>query len=139
MTAKDYLLRYRYIGAGIDIKREQQRYFRELATKITAGSESLPRSSEISDKVGRNAARIADIEIEIQNDIARSLELYREIIHKVSEVPNIVERQVLENIYINGCSLAATAETIGYSIAQTERFHLAALETFQKLIANDKP
>lgn len=138
MTAKDYLSRYRMIAASITLCREQQTFFRELATKITAGGGELPKSSEIADKVGKNAARIADIELEIQGKMSEYLSIYEEIHTTIARIPGMRHRQVIESVYINGHTLAETAEILGYSVNQAERYHLESLKIVGEMINNEK-
>jgi|GEM_PF-806523 len=132
MSAKDYLSQYRMIKNGIELAEEQRRYFHALATKINVSIDNAPGSTAISDKVGKNAAKIVDLEMEIQDKIAEHIALYSEIQRTISRLPKMQHRQVLEAVYINGYNLMQAAEKIGYSYYQTERYHLEALGIIEK-------
>ena len=134
MTAKEYLQRFSTIKINIELANEQLIMFRNLAEKITAESESTSRSTTISDKVGKNAARIADLENEIQDKITVYISQYKEIMHVISQVSGIQQRQVLEAVYINNCKIHEAADKIGYSYSQTERYHIDALEQVEKIL-----
>ena len=132
MTAKEYLSQYRMIKISIELAEEQREYIHSLATRVTTSLDVVPDSSVISDKVGKNAAKIVDLEREIQEKISEHLALYGEIQRTISRLPKMQHKQVLEAVYINGYNLTKTAEKMGYSYHQTERYHLEALAIIEK-------
>lgn len=69
MTAKDYLSQYKYLDAEISLKQEKKKRLEEIAESTS--SPSYPGGSGISDKVGKGAVNIVDIQKEIDIMIER--------------------------------------------------------------------
>ena len=138
MTAKNYLGEYKTLSASIVLAYEQRSQIRALAEKITASTEGLPRGTDISDKVGKNAAKIADLDREIQDKINELLALRGEIQATIEQVSGKQIRQILTAIYINGHRVYEAAEIVGYSYSQTERYHLEGLEQIEKIMITNE-
>ena len=137
MNAKEFLKSYALLHTSIELAKEQRDHFRDLAEKITVGTENLPRSTEIADKVGKNAAAIADLELEINDKIAGYIAQYHRIIRVINRIPDKNQKLVIEAMYINRLTLSETAEMVGYCYSSVERFHLAGLEAVEKIINLD--
>ena len=114
MTAKEYLNRVRVLNAYIDCKYEEIRQCRELAAKCSPSS-MFDRNGNVSDKVGRTAARIADLEAEIRAEADKLIIARREIVNVISRVEDASIRVLLEMRYLSGYSWRKIALTMHYS------------------------
>lgn len=114
MTAKEYLRQYRKLAADIDSKYEEIRQLRERATRLSP-SAMFDRDGGVSDKVGRTAARIADLERDIRERVNGLVKLQGEITGVIDSIgdPNI--RAMLTYRYINGWSWRKIAARMHYS------------------------
>lgn len=96
MTAKEELSQYKYARERVDEALEEYQKYKTRATKMTAILSDNPQRSNLnSDKVGDNAAAMADIaneyekrwfnaereRLRIENNIDRVEEPYRTILH----------------------------------------------------------
>lgn len=126
MTPKEYLEQYRTLDAEINSKREQIERINAIATKVSP-STGFGSSGEISDRVGKAAAKIVDLEREIVGDIERLVALKAEIRTQISSVANSAYRYILEEHYFNNKTFDVIGEQIGYSRMQICRMHGTAL------------
>lgn len=137
MTAKEYLNRVRVLNAYIDCKYEEIRQCRELAAKCSPSS-MFDRNGNVSDKVGRTAARIADLEAEIRAEADKLISARREIVNVISRVEDASIRALLEMRYLSGYSWRKIALTMHYSEKHiTGYLHRKALRDIEKLIPHD--
>lgn len=131
MTAKEYLSQYGTLNSEINAKLEQKRQLFELAASV-APSATHGGSGNVSDKVGRTAAKLLDLEREINADIDRLVDLRREIEAVIAGVPDERLRTLLELRYINGVTFERIAEHLDLSAVQIWRLHKIALEAVQE-------
>jgi len=137
MTAKEYLKRYRTLNAYIDCKLEEVAQLRELSTRISPTA-MFDRNGNVSDKVGRTAAKIVDLEREIDREVDELVEMRKEIEETISKIEDIDIRTVLEYRYINGFSWRRIAYTMHYSEKHiTGYVHRKGLQEIEKLIPHD--
>lgn len=137
MTAKEYLDRYRKLTSYIDCKYEEIRQLRERATRLTP-SAMFDRNGDISDRVGRTAARIADLERDICGSITEAAKLQAEITDVINSIDDYDMRTMLTYRYINGWSWRKIAAKMNYSEKHiTGYLHRKALQKVEKLIPHD--
>lgn len=129
MTAKEYLSQYRDCVKDINCKREELNKLLEDATTITAPtSESGHTVGSISDKVGRKAAEIADIEREIGEEIEAARVLRHDIRSSIAAISSGDLRRLLTYRYICGCTWERIAVKMNYSYFHiVHRLHPRAL------------
>lgn len=127
MTAKEYLSQYGTLNSEINAKLEQKRQLFELAASV-APSATHGGSRNVSDKVGRTAAKLLDLEREINADIDRLVDLRREIEAVIAGVPDERLRTLLELRYINGVTFEQISRRMGYSFSQIRRLHKKSLD-----------
>ena len=101
MTAKEYLKRYRTLNAYIDCKLEEVAQFRELSTRLSPTA-MFDRNGNVSDKVGRTAAKIVDLEREIDREVDELVQVRSEIEEAIAAVDDERLRTILLKRYING-------------------------------------
>lgn len=114
MTAKEYLKRYRTLNAYIDCKLEEVAQLRELSTRISPTA-MFDRNGNVSDKVGRTAAKIVDLEREIDTQVDELSESRRRIEQALNEVKDERLRTLLYMRYINGKSWGEISKQLIYS------------------------
>ena len=127
MTPKEYLEQYRTLDAEIESKREQIERITAIATKVSPSSDGLSFSGDVSDRVGKAAAKLVDLEKEIATDIEKLASLKAEIRTQISAIHLSAYRYILEEHYFNFKSFDAIGEKIGYSRMQICRMHGTAL------------
>lgn len=127
MTAKEYLSQYRTLNDEINAKLEQKRELFALATSVSP-STTHGGGGNVSDKVGRTAAKLLDLELEINADIDRLVDLRWEIEEVIAGVPDERLRTLLELRYVNGLTFEQVAERMNYSVVQIRRLHKKSLK-----------
>lgn len=134
MNIRELLDSHFEINQLIDMKLEQIAELRSLAAKVTASpfSESHSRGT-YSDRVGRTAARILDLENEINAEIDRLVEIKIQIRGLASSLSDGVQRAIIERHYILHEPWEKIAEKIGYSRRHITRLHDKAIETLERL------
>ncbi len=127
MTAKEYLEQYRTLDAEIESKREQIERITAIATKVSPSSDGLSSSGDVSDRVGKAAAKLVDLQREIASDVERLVALKIEIRTQINSIHLPAYRYILEEHYFNFKSFDVIGEEIGYSRMQVCRMHGTAL------------
>lgn len=134
MDIRKYLNQHFEINNAINSKLEQVAELRRLA--VSAPSPLFSESHSVgthSDRVGRTAAKIADLENEINDEIDRLVELKCQIREIIATVPDSVQRTILERHYILGESWEVIAEKVGYSTRHITRLHNQAIEVLENI------
>lgn len=126
MTAREYLEQYRELDIAIENKRAELEKLRAKAEAVTSCGGGSPNGS-VSDKVGLNAAKLVDLENEINEDTEKLLYIRNDIRKQIKAIPSIRLQNILEEKYIHGKTLASIAEKRGYCEMQIKRMHKAAL------------
>ena len=116
MTAKEYLSQYREAVKDIRAKHEELFALLDDATGISAPvGETIHTVGNISDKVGKNAAAIADIEHEIEEECESLRMIRRDIRATISQVRSGSLRRLLTYRYICGFTWERIAVKMSYS------------------------
>jgi len=129
MSAKEYLQQSFEIPDKIRDKKRKRRDLFELAvggSYDTTGTGG--RSNAISDKVGKTAGRIADLDSEIE----RLFDLQNEIEEMINKVKCEKSRKLLYKRYVLLLSWEHVAVEIGYTYRHTLSLHGDALIEFNK-------
>ena len=127
MTAKEYLSQYRTLSNSIDAKLMQIEELRRKAQTVSCGNGTGAHSSQPYDRIGEITANIVDLELEVNEDIDRSVGLQREIRAAIAAIPEERLRTLLEHKYLSGFTLEQIAVAMNYSYKQICRLHGAAL------------
>lgn len=128
MDIKKLLMSHKEIDDSINLKLEELAQLRAVAERCTVriSNESRPVGTH-SDKVGRNAARIADLENKIDAQIDELVELKEKIMYLVAALDDDNERIVTERRYILHESIEQISEKLGYSPRHISRMLTSAL------------
>ncbi len=137
---KRMLQSYQYCLWRINQNKEMIEKLRALAEK-TSPSYSLAPGGDIKDSMANAAAKIADVEREIDADTARLKDELAKVEALISGLNDHQQKQVVELRYKYGYSWRQIKKKLPYEEAQIFRFHRQALENLfplvQKMIVND--
>ncbi len=138
MTVKELLESHKSMDLLINSKLEQLQELRSLATKM---SPSLPNegrpSGTVSDRVGRTAAKIVDLENDINDHINRLLGIKNVIEHIVSSINNTVYAILIERRYMLYEPWEVIAEKMNYTPRHISRLHNSAIEYLERTYPED--
>lgn len=134
MKIRELLGSHTAVNHLIDMKLEQIAELRSLAEKVTVSpfTESHAQGT-YTDRVGRTAARIADLETEINNEIDKLVEIKLQIRELTASLPDGIQRTIIERHYILNEPWEKISEKIGYSRRHVTRLHDKAIETLEKM------
>jgi DNA-directed RNA polymerase specialized sigma subunit len=130
---KRMLQSYQYCLWRINQNKEMIEKLRALAEK-TSPSYSLAPGGDTKDSMANAAAKIADLEREIDADTARLKDELAQVEFLISSLDNFQERQIIEYRYKHGYSWRAIQREIPYGRTQIFRLHMSALEKILSLI-----
>ncbi len=134
MTIKELLASHKETDDRINCMLEEVAQLRALAERSTMRmtGESRAKGGH-SDKVGTNAAKIADLEIKIDREIDELVDLKERIHELVNRLADPTERTVTERHYILHESWEKTAEVLRYTPRHVQRIHNKALEHLESM------
>lgn len=137
MDVKEFLSQHKIIDDCINAKLDEIKELRSLATRL---SPSISGESHcvgtVSDRVGRTAAKIADLEREVNDQIDRLIEVKAEINAMINSLGDILLRNLLERRYLLGFSWEKIAEDMGYTPRHITRLHNKAIARLQLLYSD---
>ena len=128
MTAKEFLSQYRLSDLRIKAKLEQLEELRTQATHITPSYSEVACTPSASDKIGGLAAKITDLENEINADIDNLLNIRKEIVKAINTVEDSTLRTLLELRYINCKKWEQIAVEMDYTYQWICELHGRALK-----------
>ncbi len=132
MNIRQFLNQHFEINNEINSKLEQIAELRRLGASAPSPIFSESRSvGTHSDRVGRTAAKIADLENEINEEIDRLVDLKSRIREIVAAIPDSMQRTILERHYLLGESWEKIGEKVGYSTRHVTRLHNQAIERLE--------
>lgn len=134
MEVKRMLASHKIIDDRINLKLDEIAHLRALAERATMriGGRKGNNGSH-SDKVGKYASKIADLEKKIDRDIDRLVSLKERIMEIAASLDDYNERNVIERRYILHESLNEISEKMGYSIRHITRIHNQAMEKLESM------
>lgn len=109
--AAAYLGQIGRLNARINNKLQEKRQIMDLALNVTPTLSDMPRGSGLSDKPGNAGAKLADIEMEINQIIDQLIDTRNEIIDLIETLPPD-EYMVLHNYYVLAQTVEAIAENM---------------------------
>lgn len=134
MTAKEYLSQYRNMELKIASKEKE---LEDLRAKLEGCSskqmDGMPRSSGGSaDPIGDAVTKIVAMQIEINEEIDRCIDLRREITARIDKLDNETYASLLRYRYVMTMKWEEIAERMHYSEQHCRRIHGWALLEFEK-------
>lgn len=136
MTAKQYLLQYRDALMELKCKEAERQTLIERATSTAPSMQGgAPVIGSITDKTGRGAANVADLDREIEAEEKALNELLSSIRRTISQVPDVSERNLLTYYYVCGYTWEQTAVEMAYSYSHVvSNLHPSALRKVTVII-----
>ena len=128
MTAQWLFEQIRKIDEFIVGKKADREMLMDMATKITAGMDGMPHGSDVTDKVGNIAAKLATLSSEID-----ALEERRERLMAVLESLPPDEYGALHRHYIRGMTWEEVAEDMNIGVATAYRYRKSGLKLVELL------
>ncbi len=136
MDVKKLLASHREIDDRINVCLEEIAQLRALSEKCTmriSGNDIYRPKGTYSDKVGKNAVKIADLEIKIDREIDRLVELKERIMEIVSSLDSDTGRAVIERRYILHETWDQIADKLGYTTRHISRIHNDAIKRLEEI------
>lgn len=134
MTAKEYLEQAYYIDQRINAKLAQVESLRALTMKVTTTLNDTPPDPGRNPQSMETAlCKLVDLEREINADIDALVDLKRECVALVKQIPNLEYQTLLEMRYLHFKTWGWIAKELGYSIRSVYRLHEAALKNLDFL------
>lgn len=130
-----YLNKIQHIDAMITRKQEQIDSLRSLATSTAMHTDSeRVQSSGTKDKIGDCISKVADLCVEINNDIDSFCEIKADIMHTIDILENLDERNVLYYIYFNQVTYRQISKEMHISESTVYRLHKAAIKNVSVIL-----
>lgn len=138
MDVKRMLLSHKHLDEKINLGLDEIAHLRALAERasVRLGGGSRPKGTH-SDKVGKYASKIADLEKKIDREIDRLVSLKERIIDIAASLEDDTERSVIERHYILHENFTDISEKLGYSIRHITRIHNRALEKLEQMYGDE--
>ena len=124
---KSYLQQVYRINTRINSKIEQIKSLRELAERITVEIERTPKGN--GDGMAGAVDSIVDLQREVCDEVAKLVDVKREIAQVINEVDNIEQRTVLELRYLSCLRWEEIAVIMGYTMQRVFQIHKAAINS----------
>ena len=121
-----YLAQARHIDGLIQAKLEQIAQLRASITRGTAMLSDMPRGGPMRDWTD-TAARVADMETELREQINLMIDIKGEITEAIMTVPDMELRTLLNYRYLTGWSWGRIADAMHYDRATIWRKHKEAM------------
>ena len=129
MNAKEYLSQAYRLDIQINNKLAIMDSLHSLATNATTTYGLVPPSGTRKvDMLGDTLAKIVDMDIEINKEIDRLVDLKKEILETINKVENCDERVLLELRYLCFKTWEEIAVKLGYNVRHLYRIHRDALD-----------
>lgn len=137
MTAKEYLRQYYDLTKEIEILDAE---IADLTAEIETTNKTLdgmPKGSNIADKTGSMAVKLADLSAEVQGMRDKALEERKKVLDVVLSISKEPYARLLYNRYITFKRFEQIAVDMGYSYSRTIHLHGEALMLVQEKLAHD--
>ena len=139
LKAEKYLQQIKKADARIQSKLVEVYQLRCLATKVTAQMGTEPvQTSGISDKVGNIAAKIIDLENEINRLIDKLIDDKQERIAVIEQVDDALLYTILHKHFVQYKKFTTIAEEEHYSEVHINNQYKKALEEVQKILDREE-
>lgn len=131
MNPKEELRQYKNKVKDVDRTLKEYDKFMTRATKMTAVmSQMAARTNLPSDKVGDNAAKMADLSQQYADKWFEAERTRERLVAEINKVGGVLA-DVLYDLYIEGLTMEQTAQDVHYSYDSTVHLHGIALKSFE--------
>ncbi len=134
-----YLQKVKHIDGMIQKKQEQIDDLRSRAssTELHTDSERV-QSTGAKDKIGDCISKVADLLVEINEDIDKFVDLKAEVMHTIDLLEDLEERRVLYCRYFQYMKFFKIAEEMNCSEETIYRLHREAIKKLSKMLFPEK-
>lgn len=134
MTTKEYLSQIYEYNILINSMLSEVFQLKTLVNGVrtSQNDDIVVQRTRNMDPLGDCAAKIVDLEVNINKTIDEMVDKRKEIKAQILSMNDFKEKNVLYMKYVCNKSLIEISKTIGYSYKQTNRIHGYALENFRK-------
>lgn len=137
MTAKTYLNQIRMLDIKINDGMEELAQLKAMATKVTAAlGDEVVASSKNHDKMADVIAKIIKLQIDLNRDVDKYVDIKREAVDLLSGVENPTHYKILHSRYVLYKTWEQIACEIGFSYQWVCQLHGVALLEFEKILKN---
>lgn len=111
---------------------------RSFACKITPVYSLVPGGSSYSHKLENNIAKIADMEVLLQDETDKFLKSLQEVRELIKLIDDPMQRLIMQKRYLNYQKWEVIAADLGYSWRQIHRLHSVGLNSILKVSLDEK-
>lgn len=131
MTAKEYLSQYYWAKKDVESMQEEIAQLEAMAEYVSPRG-GTGRSSGVSDRVGKAAAKLADKKKRLECIVGETLALLDDIEDKIDQISNERYRWILKERYVYCRRWSQIAERNYYSLRTVQYNNQKALAAFEK-------
>lgn len=111
---------------------------RSFACKITPVYSLVPGGSSCGQKIENNIAKIADMEVLLQDETDKFLKSLQEVRELIKLIDAPMQRLIMQKRYLNYQKWEVIAADLGYSWRQIHRLHSVGLNSILKVSLDEK-
>jgi len=138
MTAKEHFEQALTLNKCINSKLDHLASLRSLATKASATLSDMPHGgSRNVHRLEDIISKIIDMELDINYDIDRFVDMKRGYMQIIREIKNPVLQMVMEQRYLCCRTWEKISEELGYEPRSLFRLHGEALKAAESLMCNN--
>lgn len=132
MTAKEYLQQLKTLDNVINAKLLEKERIRVLATKVTSNLSERVQGGG-SGGIENAVIKITEIEIQINADIDKLVDLKVEATQIIDSLENNKHKAVLSMYYVSNLTFEQVAENTDISSRWVRKIHEKALKKFEEI------
>lgn len=134
MTAKQYLSELQAMKTKIGQLQEQRQMYLEMATSITTAINPVKvQTSKMTDRMGDNVSKAADVGMKIDEEINALFWKQQEIIKQIQSLRNADYMQILFKVYVQEKNIKQAAAEMERSYNYALGIHKKALKRFEEM------
>lgn len=131
MTAKEYLQQLKTLDNVINAKLLEKERIRALATKVTSNLSERVQGGG-SGGIENTVIKITELEIQINADIDKLVDLKAEATHIIDSLENNKHKAILSMYYVSNLTFEQVAENTDMTFRWIHKLHGRALKEFEK-------
>ena len=132
MTAKEYLRQLKMLDNLINAKLLEKECIRALATKVTSNLSERVQGGG-SGGIENTVIKITELEIQINADIDKLVDLKEEATHIIDSLENNKHKAILSMYYVSNLTFEQVAENTDISSRWVRKIHEKALKKFEEI------
>lgn len=134
MTAKQYLSELQTMKTRIGQLQEQRQMYLEMAASVNAPMNPIKvQTSHVTDRMGENVSKAADLGTEIDEEINALFWKQQEVIKQIQSLHNADYMQILFKVYVQEKNIKQASAEMGKSYNYVLGIHKKALKAFEEI------